>query len=526
MWNTGNPLGSDDPKDLQDNARNVDRAINSKSASEWTDRFGATRKTWSGIEKAAQIAITEAVLEATEEAMNFSNEAQRARDDARAIADASAPVVLADNYDDAIRRLSLGEASEDEVVEVLVDETRSSNRTRYRVIAGSLAFVTTMRPTHVLWRAGTKSQALNLLPEMGDGDEVMVSADETRSGARTIYVRSGSSLILEESRWYDTREFAPRNNHLWAGFFRVWQQGGALNVSSTERIYISDGATYARHGFVEGVTAYHVRNPAVPRSHGVRIARKLENASPVPANITAALTQEETTPLLGRTVCLQVDIAPRPSWGGGACTLKLQCSKEPEQPIIKDDATYVSGHELIAQISGTGQLEVVAQIPIDAVQVSAVIEIPFDGIAALDDGVDVFNWWLTTSNSRVEEVLEPSFADLYELAKTRYQTSYPYGAPRGTLTEQGSVSAIAATAAVQWGLSSSVRFSPPLAFTPQFLFQSTLSGTESRMTDTVTQTTVNGLAYNLSDAGVTVTNNATVVDGRRYLFHWTAVAKV
>lgn len=48
-FNTGNPLGSNSPKDLYDNAENLDNGING-TALTWQDRRGATRKSWNGIE--------------------------------------------------------------------------------------------------------------------------------------------------------------------------------------------------------------------------------------------------------------------------------------------------------------------------------------------------------------------------------------------------------------------------------------------------------------------------------------------
>lgn len=47
-YNTGNPLGSTDPRDLSDNAENFDRAVNDTSSPTWTDRFGNTRTTLAG----------------------------------------------------------------------------------------------------------------------------------------------------------------------------------------------------------------------------------------------------------------------------------------------------------------------------------------------------------------------------------------------------------------------------------------------------------------------------------------------
>ena len=47
-YNTGNPIGSKDPRDLYDNAENLDRAVNSTAAT-WTDRFGVSRLTAAGV---------------------------------------------------------------------------------------------------------------------------------------------------------------------------------------------------------------------------------------------------------------------------------------------------------------------------------------------------------------------------------------------------------------------------------------------------------------------------------------------
>src|SRR5690625_726534 len=50
-YNTGNPIGSKDPRDLYDNAENLDEAVNTRSAESWDDRFGVARKTWWGMEQ-------------------------------------------------------------------------------------------------------------------------------------------------------------------------------------------------------------------------------------------------------------------------------------------------------------------------------------------------------------------------------------------------------------------------------------------------------------------------------------------
>ncbi|AOY88662.1 hypothetical protein BKP64_11030 [Marinobacter salinus] len=51
-YNTGNPVGSADPRDLYDNAENTDVWVLSKEKEMAPDRLGVQRKTWHGMEKA------------------------------------------------------------------------------------------------------------------------------------------------------------------------------------------------------------------------------------------------------------------------------------------------------------------------------------------------------------------------------------------------------------------------------------------------------------------------------------------
>lgn len=49
-YNTGNPIGSTDPKDLYDNAQNLDALVNSTTEMSHADRLAVQRKTWHGME--------------------------------------------------------------------------------------------------------------------------------------------------------------------------------------------------------------------------------------------------------------------------------------------------------------------------------------------------------------------------------------------------------------------------------------------------------------------------------------------
>lgn len=50
-YNTGNPVGSVDVKDLYDNAQNLDHLVNDRTVTEYPDRLGNARKSWWGMEQ-------------------------------------------------------------------------------------------------------------------------------------------------------------------------------------------------------------------------------------------------------------------------------------------------------------------------------------------------------------------------------------------------------------------------------------------------------------------------------------------
>lgn len=70
-FNTGNPIGSADVKDLSDNAKNLDVLMLSQTDVSFPDRLGVERKTWHGIEKKSSDAISEFQAQATEAIANI-----------------------------------------------------------------------------------------------------------------------------------------------------------------------------------------------------------------------------------------------------------------------------------------------------------------------------------------------------------------------------------------------------------------------------------------------------------------------
>ena len=62
-YNTNNPLGSADPRDLLDNSQIADHFVSDTENKSWPDRFGISRKTWKGMESDFQQLLEKASIE-------------------------------------------------------------------------------------------------------------------------------------------------------------------------------------------------------------------------------------------------------------------------------------------------------------------------------------------------------------------------------------------------------------------------------------------------------------------------------
>lgn len=350
------------------------------------------------------------------------------------------------------------------------------------------------------------------------------------------FIQSNSASWEESADISNLETFVQTNssksviNQLWAGEARCWPMGHAFNSSTVQRIHCPAGVTFARIGFVSGSFISHVNGDY--SEDAIRIQRTYQDTSAASATIVFNLTQEESKPLCGKNVVLQWNGSKGLEYSGSDIEYRLQWSEEPQQPILNDDGTYTNGNQVT--LSGTFVFDLSAQpiqtpywgtgyIPSDATQVSVCFTIPFAGTAGLEDYVDFENIALYEGNS-LKNVLIESYATIVNKASTRYQSSYPYGFPRGSTTRQGAAQAVAAASLNTYAFTIPVRFSPPMAVVPQFFFQNTVTGTESRLWNVTTNTFVNGLAYNLSESGVTITNFQIggVSAGDQLLCQWTA----
>lgn len=316
------------------------------------------------------------------------------------------------------------------------------------------------------------------------------------------------------------------SNHMWQGFFTAWQMGHALNVQATQRRQIPAGVTHARVGFTTGTTMYHVDGLYV--QDALRIQRNATSTATEPHVMVVNLTREETKPLNNQKCCISFHCVAGVNFSGSSVSASVQWSDEPEQPILSDDGEYTSGNRALATKTFVPALRsrnapfyMVFDVPEEATQIAFVLTVPFSGTAGVSDYIEIEQLHLTTTEYPAD-ILQTGHADTLEKARTRYQSTYPYGAPRGITSEQGAVQAVSSNTNINWAFAIDVRFRPPMSTIPQFIFQSTLSGTESRLTNKDTNAVVNGLAFNLTESGVTITNNASVVAGHRFLCHWTA----
>lgn len=317
-------------------------------------------------------------------------------------------------------------------------------------------------------------------------------------------------------------------NALWAGGFQCWAMGHALNVGTVQRVQIPAGVTHARNNFSSGTTVSHVEGDIV--EDAMRIQR-VAGTNGVDSHVAVlALTQEETRPLVGRRCVVQINAKKGADYSGASVTLRVQYSAEQAQTILNADGTYTSGHvTLLTQAlpvtltkrQGSAPMFYAFDLPADACQVSVALVVPFAGVAGADDFIEVEALSMHVGK-RPARILWEVFAESLIKARGRYRSSLPYGAPRGTNTEQGAVSARAINTAISGAFEIYVPFDPPMDGVPAFYFQSPTSGTGSRLLNKNSGANINGLAHSITDSGATITNNAAAVAGDRYLCQWTA----
>jgi hypothetical protein len=319
-------------------------------------------------------------------------------------------------------------------------------------------------------------------------------------------------------------------NYLWAGQFNYWPMAHALAVRTTERRQIPAGVTIARSNFSSGVTVYHGYGEHHPDA--LLVKRDSGDSSTDYASIVLTLSEEESQPLIGKQVVLQFNARKQTGYTGTSITYVVNSSDEPQQSIFSDTGNFSSGNQQL--LNQNAMLAPSARpanypfwgtftVPSTARQVAVVFRIPWTGTAGTEDGVFLENVCLHVGSKPANVQLD-DWPTVMQKGMTRYQTTYPYGLPRGTNTLQGTVSTVAINTATSFAFAIDVRFSPRMAGPPKFYFQARTSGTESRLYNETALATINGLAYGLSDSGVTITNNGAATAGNRYTTHWTAEA--
>lgn len=318
----------------------------------------------------------------------------------------------------------------------------------------------------------------------------------------------------------------PKENAAWAGFFACWPMGHARTVNTAERVQLPAGVTHGRAGFAAGTTITHADGQKA--ADALRIQRNADDTDTSNHTACINLTAEETKPLRGKRCTMHLYARRGADYSGATITYRVQGSVEPEQPILSSVGNYTNGHEVLATanvLPGLNQpntpYSLTFDVPSDMTQVAIVIVVRFAGTAGTNDFVELEDVSIYPGR-RVYPVARPDFAALLNKAATRYQASYPYGVPVGSNTHQGAMTSIANGTAVNWAVHANVRFSPRMIAPPRVQFLAPSSGIRSRWLNPAAGTFLSGIAFDVSDSGVSITNNAAAVDGTRYLCQWVA----
>lgn len=315
---------------------------------------------------------------------------------------------------------------------------------------------------------------------------------------------------------------SPVENALWAGFFDAWPMGYSMTVGTVERVQIPAGVTHGRAGFVAGTTVFN-SGPGQ-----MRVQRNVGDSSTANHTVCLNLSAAETAPLRGKQCTAHVYLRAGATYSGAGVTFRVQYSVEPEQPVLSSVAQYSNGYvnlDSVTFLPGSGfpasPQVLTFTIPENATQVAIAFIVPFNGTAGASDYVEFKECQLYES-ATYRKVRTMGRAELDAKSETRYQTSYPYGSSFGANSTQGAVNLVSSSTAVNWAMSADIRFSQRMVVAPRFQFIAPGSGTRSRMLNVGAGTFLNGIAFDISDSGVTVTNNAAATDNTRYLFQWSA----
>lgn len=292
-YHTGNPLGSQDPRDLFDNAQSIDHAANSLVDEVWVDRFGVARRTWRGIERKAELDIAQAVSAATSEAEGYRDGAREARDDAVAAASAIGPIKFFDTYSKALA--DLPNISESDLVEISRDETRAGARTRYFKRTGDvLEFLVNLDQLRIDLSEDGGADRIGFLPDLSTGAalrrvkdliyyggrEGVLNSDRTTTALKLAFQESaGKQLTLNPGSWYfddtiahrmtETNIYA-RGATFYAGFdglmFDVNPGSDPLNIEATSAAFV----TWEGGMFRTALSPAAIENTVAMRAFGIR----------------------------------------------------------------------------------------------------------------------------------------------------------------------------------------------------------------------------------------------------------------
>ena len=299
----------------------------------------------------------------------------------------------------------------------------------------------------------------------------------------------------------------PKQDHIVDGYFRYWPKGESRSIKSIHNL-LNVNSFAIRNGYNEGCSAYKLP------IKGIRLQRNAEDVLENTLHYTILIDRNNIEKLKGSVVTLQAILKKSEDWTGSDVSIKTIYSSETIQPLRSDDGMFISENVVLDEliITPTTSFSTLANahfstftIPEDITQLAICVSVPWSGEAPIKDYIDIQQINLAKTD-KIFHPISLSESALVSASKRNYQSSYPSLHPPGAICSLGALNKIVVSENTTYATIFDIEFDYGFQYTPTLWVYAPSDGQDYRFYSRIQDTTLDALAFDLSNKGATVTN--------------------